>query len=216
MKRFAIPAISLAALMASGVAFAEDQQPATQPSQEMQQKTEPATPAPTTAPDPSKSSTTQSTEQPKADTTVQKTAPADSTTTTTTATSAPLNVDAGNSVLATSFIGGTVYTAANENIGDINDMVFDNKGMIKAVIVGVGGFLGLGEKDVALPLEKIKISKDENNNVKLTVAASREELENAPAFDKTLFVVKAPAAGSSTTTTTTPAPSDGSSTTPQQ
>jgi hypothetical protein len=86
--------------------------------------------------------------------------------------------------------------------------------MIKAVIVGVGGFLGLGEKDVALPLEKIKISKDENNNVKLTVAASREELNNAPAFDKTLFVVKAPAAGSSTTTT--PAPSDGSSTTPQQ
>jgi hypothetical protein len=95
-------------------------------------------------------------------------------------------------------------------------MVFDDKGMIKAVIVGVGGFLGLGEKDVALPLEKIKISKDENNNVKLTVEASREELENAPAFDKTLFVVKAPAAGSSTTTETTPAPSGGSSTTPQQ
>lgn len=216
MKRFAIPAISLAALMASGVAFAEDQQPATQPSQEMQQKTEPATQAPTTAPDPSKSSDTQSSEQPKTDTTVEKTAPADSTATTTTATSAPVNLDAGNAVLATSFIGATVYTSANENVGDINDMVFDDKGMIKAVIVGVGGFLGMGEKDVALPLEKIKISKDENNNVKLIVEATREELEKAPAFDKTLFVVKAPAAGSSTTTTS-PAPSGGSSTTtPQQ
>jgi hypothetical protein len=210
MKRFAIPAISLAALMASGVAFAEDTQPATQPSQEMQQKTEPATPAPTTAPDPSKSSDTQSSEQPKTDTTVQKTAPAETTTTTTTtATNAPL--DAGNAVLATSFIGATVYTSADENIGDINDMVFDDKGMIKAVIVGVGGFLGMGEKDVALPLEKIKISKDENNNVKLTVEASRDELEKAPAFDKTLFMVKAPAAE----TPTTPAPSGGSSTTQQ-
>jgi sporulation protein YlmC with PRC-barrel domain len=214
MKRFAIPAISLAALMASGVAFAQttpDQQPATQPSQEMQQKKEPATQAPTTAPDPSKSSDSQSSEQPKTDTTVQK--PADSTTTTTTSAT-NLDVDAGKAVLATSFIGSTVYTAANENIGDINDMVFDDKGMIKAVIVGVGGFLGMGEKDVALPLEKIKITKDENNAVKLTVEASREELENAPAFDKTLFVVKAPVSGSPTTPTTTP--SGGSSTTPQQ
>lgn len=201
MKRFAIPAISLAALMASGVAFAQDQQPATQPSQEMQQKKQPATEAPATTPDPSKSS-----EQPKTDTTAQqKSEPSDSNMT--------VKVDAGNAVLATSFIGSSVYTSANENIGDINDMIFDEKGSIKAVIIGVGGFLGMGEKDVALPLDKIKITKDENNAVKLTVEASREQLENAPAFDKTLFVVKAPASGSSTTTTPT-APSGSS--TPQQ
>jgi hypothetical protein len=209
MKRFAIPAISLAALMASGVAFAQttpDQQPATKPAQEMQQKTEPVTPAPSTAADPSKSS-----EQPKSDTTAQKTAPADANATTAANT---VSVDASNAVLATKFIGSSVYTAANENIGDINDMVFDHKGMIKAVIIGVGGFLGMGEKDVALPLEKITITKDENNAVKLTVPASRDELDKAPAFDKTLFVVKSPASGSSTTTTTT-APS-GSSTTTQQ
>lgn len=72
MKRFAIPAISLAALMASGIALAQttpDQQPSTQPSQEMQQKQDPATQAPTTT-DPSKTS-----EQPKADTTAQQPAP---------------------------------------------------------------------------------------------------------------------------------------------
>jgi hypothetical protein len=204
MKRFAIPAISLAALMASGVAFAQTStdQPATQPSQQMQQKKQPAAPAPTTQ---SKSS-----EQPKTDTTAQKTAPADTSATSATNT---VNVDASKAVLATKFIGSSVYTAANENIGDINDMIFDDKGMIKAVIVGVGGFLGMGEKDVALPLEKITITKDENNAVKLTVQATRDELDKAPAFDKTLFVVKAPASG---TSTTTPAPSGGSSTTPQQ
>ncbi len=148
MKRFAIPAISLAALMASGVAFAQTStdQPATQPSQQMQQKKQPATPAPTATPDPSKSS-----EQPKTDTTAQKTAPADSTATTATNT---VNVDASKAVLATKFIGSSVYTAANENIGDINDMIFDDKGAIKAVILGFGGFLGMGEKDVALPLDQ--------------------------------------------------------------
>jgi len=213
MKRFAIPAISLAALMASGVAFAQttpDQQPSTQPTQEMQNKQDPATQAPAT-PDPSKSS-----EQPKTDTTAEQPKTGD-----TTAQQAPasdtgltVNVDAGKAVLATSFIGSTVYTTTDENIGDVNDMIFDEKGAIQAVIVGVGGFLGMGEKDVALPLEKIKVTKDENNNMKLTVQASREELEKAPAFDKTLFVVKAPAPESPTTPTQ---PSTGgSTTTPQQ
>ena len=198
MKRFAIPAISLAALMASGIAFAQntpDQQPSTQPSQEMQQKQDPATQAPAT-PDPSQSS-----EQPKADTTAQQPTPSD--------TNLAVTVDASKTVLATSFIGSAVYTGANENVGDINDLIFDDKGMIQAVIVGVGGFLGMGEKDVALPLEKITVAKDENNAVKLTIQASREDLEKAPAFDKTLFIVKAPAAetptqpsgGGSTTTT---------------
>jgi sporulation protein YlmC with PRC-barrel domain len=113
-----------------------------------------------------------------------------------------VNVDASKAVLATNFIGSSVYSSTDENIGDINDMIFDDKGAIQAVIIGVGGFLGMGEKDVALPLSKITVTKDENNAVKLTVAASREELEKAPAFDKTLFVVKAaPATGSSTTTT---------------
>jgi sporulation protein YlmC with PRC-barrel domain len=200
MKRFAIPAISLAALMASGVAFAQttpDQQPSTQPSQEMQQKQDPATqPA---APDASKSS-----EQPKTDTTAQQPAPSDS--------SLTVTVDAGKAVLATSFIGSAVYTASDENIGDINDLIFDDKGNIQAVIVGVGGFLGMGEKDVALPLSKITVTKDENNAVKLTIQASRDELEKAPAFDKTLFLVKAPASGSPTTTTT---PSTGSGSTSQ-
>lgn len=193
MKRFAIPAISLAALMASGVAFAQttpDQQPATQPSQEMQQKQEQQTPP---APDASKSSEQpkdSTAEQPK-DSTAQQPAPSTDGMTVT--------VDASKAVLATSFIGSSIFTSTNENIGDINDLIFDDKGSIQAAIVGVGGFLGMGEKDVALPLSKITVTRDENNAVKLTVQATREELESAPAFDKTLFLVKAPAAGGTTT-----------------
>jgi sporulation protein YlmC with PRC-barrel domain len=174
MKRFAIPAISLAALMASGIAFAQttpDQKPVEQ------QKQAPLTPDP--------SQTGQSTVKPK-DTTAQQ--PAQSTGSMPTVT-----VDASKAVLATSFIGSSVFTANNENIGDINDLIFDEKGSIQAVIIGVGGFLGMGEKDVAMPLDKITVTRDETNAIKLTVQATREDLDKAPAFDKTLFKVKAPA-----------------------
>jgi hypothetical protein len=205
MKRFAIPAISLAALMASGIAFAQttpDQQPATQPNQEVQQKQdqEPAVQAPT-APDPSQSS-----EQQKTDTTAEQPMPSDA--------GLAVNIDASKALLATSYIGSSVFTPTDENIGDINDMIFDGEGGIQAVVVGIGGFLGMGEKDVALPLKKITVTRDENNAIKLTVQATREELEQAPAFDKTLFLVKVP--GADTTTTMQPTAPEGSTTTPQQ
>ena len=189
MKRFAIPAISLAALMASGIAFAQTT-PDQKPAEQMQQKQDGTQPAPQKPVTPDPSQTGQSSEQPK-DTTAQQ--PAQSTDSNVTVT-----VDASKAVLATSFIGSTVYTSANENVGDINDLIFDNNGAIQAVIVGVGGFLGMGEKDVALPLKKITVTRDETNAIKLTVQASREELEKAPAFDKTLFMVKTPAPDSTT------------------
>ena len=205
MKRFAIPAISLAALMASGVAFAQttpEQQPQ-QPAQEMQQKQDPATQAPVT-PDPSQ--TGQSTQEKTDQNTAQQPS-------TSTDTKMAVTVDAKKAVLATSFIGSSVFTSNDENVGDINDIIFDDKGMIQAVIVGVGGFLGLGEKDVALPLDKINISRDENNAIKLTVQASRDDLDKAPAFDKTLFLVKTPAPDTSMPQPATP--SGGGSTTQQ-
>ena len=124
-----------------------------------------------------------------------------------------VTVDAKKAVLATSFIGSSVYTSADENIGDINDIIFDDKGMIQAVIVGVGGFLGMGEKDVALPLDKINVARDENNAIKLTIQASRDDLDKAPAFDKTLFLVKTPAPD--TTAPQPVTPSGGGSTTQQ-
>jgi sporulation protein YlmC with PRC-barrel domain len=180
MKRFAIPAISLAALMASGIAFAQ-----TTPDQQQkpveQQKQAPVTPDP--------SQTGQSSEQQK--------------TPTATDSNVAVTVDAKKAVLATSFIGSSVYTSANENIGDINDIIFDDKGSIQAVIIGVGGFLGMGEKDVALPLNKITVTRDETNAIKLTVQASRDELDKAPAFDKTLFMVKTPPADNTGGTTGT-------------
>jgi sporulation protein YlmC with PRC-barrel domain len=57
---------------------------------------------------------------------------------------------------ASKLVGLNVYNDNNESLGSINDLLIDKSGNIKAVIIGVGGFLGVGEHLVAVPLDKIK------------------------------------------------------------
>jgi sporulation protein YlmC with PRC-barrel domain len=52
--------------------------------------------------------------------------------------------------------GLDVYNPNNEKIGDISELLVDSSGKIQAVVVGVGGFLGIGERDVAIPMDQIK------------------------------------------------------------
>ena len=53
-------------------------------------------------------------------------------------------------------VGLSVYNENNESLGSINDLLTDKSGNIKAVVIGVGGFLGVGEHLVAVPMDKIK------------------------------------------------------------
>ena len=57
---------------------------------------------------------------------------------------------------ASKLVGLSVYNENNESLGSINDLLTDKSGNIKAVVIGVGGFLGVGEHLVAVPLDKIK------------------------------------------------------------
>jgi sporulation protein YlmC with PRC-barrel domain len=57
-------------------------------------------------------------------------------------------------------VGLNVYNDSNESLGAINDLLTDKSGKIVAVVVGVGGFLGVGERYVAIPFEKVKFSND--------------------------------------------------------
>jgi len=57
---------------------------------------------------------------------------------------------------ASKVVGLSVYNDNNESLGSINDLLMDKSGNIKAVVIGVGGFLGVGEHLVAIPLDKIK------------------------------------------------------------
>lgn len=86
---------------------------------------------------------------------------------------------------ASRLIGMTVYNDANENIGDINEIVLRPDGKVAAVVIGVGGFLGLGERDVAVPFEQIKMTAD-GDNTRLTSTLSRDSLSTAPAWSWTV------------------------------
>jgi sporulation protein YlmC with PRC-barrel domain len=57
---------------------------------------------------------------------------------------------------ASKVVGLKVYNDNNESLGSINDLLMDKGGSIKAVVLGVGGFLGMGEHLVAVPLDKVK------------------------------------------------------------
>jgi len=57
---------------------------------------------------------------------------------------------------ASKLVGLNVYNDNNENVGSINDILTDKNGSIKAVVIGVGGFLGVGEHLVAVAFDKVK------------------------------------------------------------
>jgi sporulation protein YlmC with PRC-barrel domain len=57
---------------------------------------------------------------------------------------------------ASKLMGLDVYNDANEKLGDINELVVDKDGKINAVVIGVGGFLGIGEHDIAISMDKLK------------------------------------------------------------
>jgi hypothetical protein len=57
-------------------------------------------------------------------------------------------------------IGVNVYNANNESLGEISELLTDSSGKIQAAVIGVGGFLGMGERNVAIPFEKLKFSNE--------------------------------------------------------
>jgi sporulation protein YlmC with PRC-barrel domain len=70
-------------------------------------------------------------------------------------------------MLASDLVGTQVYNAENQSLGEINDMLLAQDGRLKAVVVGVGGFLGLAERDVAVPWEALRVSRDEDQDLQL-------------------------------------------------
>jgi len=81
---------------------------------------------------------------------------------------------------ASKLIGTKVVNTANETIGDINEVVLGMDGKVAAVVVGVGGFLGMGEREVAVNFESLRMSRDSNKDLVLTVNATKESLKAAP------------------------------------
>ncbi|MCO6381829.1 PRC-barrel domain-containing protein [Oceanicola sp. 502str15] len=106
-------------------------------------------------------------------------------------------------VMASDFIGKRVYAmsedaavaeegvaeadAAWEDIGEVSDVILARTGEVEGVIVDVGGFLGIGEKPVALTMDSLNLVPDSNSpgTYFVTISSSREALDQAPAFEAT-------------------------------
>lgn len=99
---------------------------------------------------------------------------------------------------ASKMVGLNVYNQANEKLGDISEVLLDKSGKVHAVVIGVGGFLGVGQRDVAVAFDKIKFV---DTPVQSNTAA------NAPAGSASTTTT-----GSTATTTTTTTTNNANST----
>lgn len=86
-----------------------------------------------------------------------------------------------DSVTVTDWYKQNVYDPQNNKIGQIMDVLVSPDGKVNSLIVGVGGFLGAGEKDVAVGFDAVKrTTKD--NSVHLTMNTNKDALQSAPGF----------------------------------
>lgn len=96
-----------------------------------------------------------------------------------------------SSMTVTDWYKQDVYDQKNNKIGEIMDVLVNKSGQVDAAIVGVGGFLGAREKDVAVSFNTIK-STMKNDKLYLTMDTSKDALKKAPGFkydsDKTTWV----------------------------
>jgi sporulation protein YlmC with PRC-barrel domain len=75
----------------------------------------------------------------------------------------------------------SVYDNQDNKVGDVNDLLVDKDGKIGAAIVGVGGFLGAGEKNVAVPFNALKLT-EKNGKRYLVMDTTKEALNSAPGY----------------------------------
>ncbi|EEQ95781.1 PRC-barrel domain containing protein [Brucella intermedia] len=111
-------------------------------------------------------------------------------------------------LLVSSFIGRSVYESDApdaQSVGKLNDLIASPDGQIEAAIIGVGGFLGVGEKDVAVSPDQLQLATRSDGKTWLVIKANKQQLNDAPAFDRSKFFADGVADPSAATETNAPA-----------
>lgn len=93
-----------------------------------------------------------------------------------------IQMQSQNTVLASDLMGASLYNAAEETVGSIDDVIVSTDGTVEGVVIGVGGFLGIGQKKVAVEMSQISVQADALGNPRLLLDSTREALEAAPEF----------------------------------
>jgi len=93
-------------------------------------------------------------------------------------------VQDANTILAKDLIGQTVYAPDKAKIGSISDLILSKDAKaVEGFVIGVGGFLGIGEKSVALKMDRLDMTPNpQGDGLVLMMGANKEELKNAPTF----------------------------------
>jgi sporulation protein YlmC with PRC-barrel domain len=161
MKSKLLSAIALPAALAVGAAtaFAQTTEPSPSPAPAAPEERMPETTPPSPSPSPS----------------VTDTAPS----------AAPGTFAASQAAdewRSSKLVGQSVYNNANEKVGDINDLILGADGKISHAVIGVGGFLGLGEKLVGVAFGDLNLNREADGSLRVTIDSTKEALQNAPDF----------------------------------
>ena len=87
-----------------------------------------------------------------------------------------------DSVTVTDWYKQNVYDPNDNKIGEVMDVLIDKSGKVTSLIVGVGGFLGAGEKEVAVPFDAVHVTNKDNNKWYLVMNTTKDDLKSAPGF----------------------------------
>ncbi len=175
MKSKLLSAVAMPALLAVGAATTFAQTPPPSPSVEPSAPAE-KMPEPTPAPAPSATEAAPPATE-AAPSATSEAAPA----ATSTAGTFSAN-QAADEWRSSKLVGLGVYNSANERVGDINDLILGPDGKISNAVIGVGGFLGMGEKLVAVAFSDLQLNRDADGTMRVTINSTKEALESAPDF----------------------------------
>lgn len=121
------------------------------------------------------------------DSTAQAPAAPDQSTTTGAIDKSQLTEMPAGEISADNLVGTTVYGAEDANVGEIGDVVLSPDGNVDAVIIDVGGFLGIGSKQVAVGMDNLSFMTDQDGTKYLYTQFTKEQLEAQPAYDKATY-----------------------------
>ena len=86
----------------------------------------------------------------------------------------------GDALTVTHWYKENVYDPNDSKIGEVNDVLVNHDGKIEAFVVAVGGFLGVGEKDVAVPFDAIHFTNKNNNKWYMVMNTTKDAMKAAP------------------------------------
>jgi sporulation protein YlmC with PRC-barrel domain len=103
------------------------------------------------------------------------------------ATAAPSTVTSASMWRASKLIGLNIYNEQNEKLGDINEILVDKSGKIDGVVIGVGGFLGMGERNIKVDMAKLKFVNEpaKSSSTSSTTSTTTTGAANRPATTTT-------------------------------